>query len=545
MAACLLIKLGVLSSLLVFCVSQADHQQGKQHEPFLAGMQLPSQFQAMDDCAHMHDGSSMPNCGLKPSKPSEESIMRVPMKHRETHPLHKKQSKAEALQHSLLRDTYRIQGIGMKSLYSSSLSSSSQLSSIASMAPSPLFVGGKDSPPPFQPPPSALPPSPAPFILPQSISGHVESGVTLGSGEYFMDVYIGTPPKHFMLIIDTGSDLVWIQCNPCKKCYAQEDPIFTPNASSSYRHLTCKDPQCKLVYNVDGGEACMEAKPHYCRYSYWYGDKSNTTGDLALETLTFNVGNGQPYSLNDIVFGCGHSNEGLFKGAGGLLGLGKGPLSFPSQLHNRFGRKFSYCLVNRNSNLSISSTLTFGEDEGLVKHPNVQYTGFVKHTYVTTFYYLSVKKVSVGGEDVSVPAAAWAIDAKGQGGTIIDSGTTLTYFVKRVYEQIAQAFDSQVIYPKIESSLLDHCYNVSGHTQVQLPAFSIAFEDGAVFSPPLENYFIEVDTDPPTLCLAILEAPSGSPSILGNYLQQNIHLLYDLDSHRLGFAPMVCSSIHT
>ncbi|KAI5075822.1 hypothetical protein GOP47_0009898 [Adiantum capillus-veneris] len=545
MAAWLLFKLGFLACIIL-CEAQSGHSQSpqeKQHDAFLAGMQLPSQFEAPDDCLHTQDDVLPPNCGFTSSKlPSDLSIMRVPMKHRDNHHLHKRQSRTESLQHSVLRDASRMQGIGMKTLYSSSLASSSQLNGIASIAPSPLFVGGKDSPPPFQPPLMAAP-SPAPNTWPHSISSHVESGVTLGSGEYFIDVYMGTPPKHFMLIIDTGSDLVWTQCNPCKKCYEQEDPIFTPNVSSSYRLLTCTDPQCKLVYNVDGGETCSKQKPHSCRYSYWYGDKSNTTGDLALETITFNLGSGQPYSLNDIVFGCGHSNEGLFKGAGGLLGLGKGPLSFPSQLHGRFGRKFSYCLVNRNSNLSISSTLTFGEDEGLVKHPHVQYTGFVKHTYVTTFYYLSVAKVSVGGEDIAIPATALAVDKQGQGGTIIDSGTTLTYFVKEVYEKIAEAFDAQVEYPKVGSSLLDHCYNMSGHRQVQLPTFSITFEDGAVLSPPLVNYFIEVDADPPTLCLAILEAPIGSPSILGNYLQQNIHLLYDLESQRLGFAPMECSAI--
>eukprot|EP00250_Pteridium_aquilinum_P004620 c14830_g1_i1 orf=654-2306(-) len=548
MAAWLIAELGFLSFLLLCHGAHSDdshhhQQQGKQHEAFLPGIQMPQQFQGMEDCAHAQDAPRVPNCGLKPSKPSHQSKMRVPMKHIDSHPLQKKKSKAESLQHSIRRDLYRVQGIGMKTIYSSSLASSSPSNNLASVAPSPLFVGGKDSPPPFQSPltaSSSPSPAPAPSAWPRSIGSPVESGVTLGSGEYFMDVYMGTPPKHFSLIIDTGSDLIWTQCSPCEKCYEQEGPTFTPNASSSYKPLTCTQPQCKLVYS---GEACSGENPHTCRYSYWYGDKSNTTGDLALEAITLNQGNGQSYSFNDIVFGCGHSNEGLFKGAGGLLGLGKGPLSFPSQLKDRFGHKFSYCLVNRNSNLSVSSMLTFGEDEGLVKHPHVQYTGFLKHTSVTTFYYLSVEKVSVGGKDLDIPTTAWAIDAQGQGGTIIDSGTTLTYFVKPAYEKIVQAFDAQIIYPKVESSLLDYCYNVSGHTQVQFPAFSISFDDGAVFSPPLENYFIEVQADPLTLCLTILEAPSGSPSILGNFLQQNIHVLYDLDTYRLGFAPMVCSTI--
>ncbi|AES68109.1 eukaryotic aspartyl protease family protein, putative [Medicago truncatula] len=33
--------------------------------------------------------------------------------------------------------------------------------------------------------------------------------------------------------IDTGSDLVWLQCKPCNICYKQTSPIFNPSKSSS------------------------------------------------------------------------------------------------------------------------------------------------------------------------------------------------------------------------------------------------------------------------------------------------------------------------
>ncbi|KAM1816592.1 hypothetical protein ACFX12_000980 [Malus domestica] len=37
-------------------------------------------------------------------------------------------------------------------------------------------------------------------------------------------------------------------------------------------------------------------------------------------------------STKRIAIGCGHTNEGLFVGAAGLLGLDGGSLSFPPQL---------------------------------------------------------------------------------------------------------------------------------------------------------------------------------------------------------------------
>ncbi|OAY84008.1 Protein ASPARTIC PROTEASE IN GUARD CELL 1 [Ananas comosus] len=67
-----------------------------------------------------------------------------------------------------------------------------------------------------------------------------------------------------------------------------------------------------------------------------------TVGDFATETLT--LGSSEP--VRDVAFGCGHDNEGLFVGAAGLLALGGGALSFPSQIS---AKSFSYCLVDRDS----------------------------------------------------------------------------------------------------------------------------------------------------------------------------------------------------
>uniref|UniRef100_J3MAB0 Xylanase inhibitor N-terminal domain-containing protein n=1 Tax=Oryza brachyantha TaxID=4533 RepID=J3MAB0_ORYBR len=36
------------------------------------------------------------------------------------------------------------------------------------------------------------------------------------------------------------------------------------------------------------------------------------------------------YKVARVAIGCGHDNEGLFIAAGGLLGVGRGKLSFPS-----------------------------------------------------------------------------------------------------------------------------------------------------------------------------------------------------------------------
>lgn len=400
--------------------------------------------------------------------------------------------------------------------------------------------------------PLVTPAVPAPEYFRNGYSGRLvatlESGVSLGSGEYFMDVFVGTPPKHFSLILDTGSDLNWIQCAPCYACFDQNGPHYDPKDSTSFKNISCHDPRCQLVSSPDPPQPCKAQNQNQtCPYFYWYGDSSNTTGDFALETFTVNLtttpnGNPEMKLVENVMFGCGHWNRGLFHGAAGLLGLGRGPLSFSSQLQSLYGHSFSYCLVDRSSN--ISSKLIFGEDKQLLNHPNLNFTSFVggKENSVDTFYYVQIKSVMVGGEALKIPEETWHVSADGAGGTIIDSGTTLTYFAEPAYEIIKEAFKKKIKgYPLVEGfSPLKLCYNVSGVNDVELPDFGVVFADGAVWDFPVENYFIEIED---VVCLAILGTPRSALSIIGNYQQQNFHILYDMKNSRLGYAPMNCADV--
>ncbi|XP_042756033.1 aspartyl protease family protein 2 isoform X2 [Lactuca sativa] len=389
------------------------------------------------------------------------------------------------------------------------------------------------------------------------LMGTLKSGVTLGSGEYFMDVFLGTPPKHYSLILDTGSDLNWIQCTPCHDCFEQTGPHYDPQQSSSYRNISCHDRRCSLVSSPELSRPCKaEDESQSCPYFYWYGDSSNTTGDFATETFTVNLttnvdGHKQQHKevqVNNVMFGCGHWNRGLFHGAAGLLGLGRGPLSFASQLQSLYGHSFSYCLVDRDSNSSVSSKLIFGEDKGLLNHPELNFTSLIggKEAPVDVFYYVHIKSVIVAGETLDIPEHTWDLTADGFGGTIIDSGTTLSYFADPAYNIIKKAFMEKVKgYPLVNDfPILEPCYNVSGIADYKkdLPSFGILFDDGAVWNFPVDNYFIKLEPEE-IVCLAVLGTPRSSLSIIGNYQQQNFHIMYDTKKSRLGFAPTRCADV--
>lgn len=392
--------------------------------------------------------------------------------------------------------------------------------------------------------------APGPESYSDQLMAKVESGVSLGSGEYFMDVFIGTPPKHYSLILDTGSDLNWIQSIPCYDCFEQNGPYYNPKDSKSFRNISCHDPRCQLVSSPDPPQPCKDEN-QTCPYFYWYGDSSNTTGDFALETFTINLtthtGKSEFRELENVMFGSGHWNRGLFHGASGLLGLGRGPLSFSSQLQSSYGHSFSYCLVDRNSDPSVSSKLIFGEDKDLLGHKELNYTSFVsgKDNPVDTFYYIQIKSIIVGGEVLNIPQETWKLSSEGIGGTIIDSGTTLSYFANPAYKIIEEAFVTKVKkYPIVADyfPILHPCYNVSGVKDIDLPTFAIEFIDGAIWNFPTENYFIRLEPEE-IVCLAMLENSRSRMSILGNYQQQNFHISYDTKRSRLGFAPANCAHL--
>ncbi|KAJ1258523.1 hypothetical protein BS78_10G082000 [Paspalum vaginatum] len=163
--------------------------------------------------------------------------------------------------------------------------------------------------------------------------------------EYLIHFAIGTPrPQHVALTLDTGSDVVWTQCQPCYVCFDQPFPVFDPSASSTIREVGCGEPLCGASYGFTISACYM--KSYQCFYLESYGDGSVTAGFMRRDTFTFKAadGKGAPVAVPDLAFGCGEFNNGLFtSNESGIAGFGRGPQSLPSQL--KVG-KFSYCFTD-------------------------------------------------------------------------------------------------------------------------------------------------------------------------------------------------------
>uniref|UniRef100_A0A7N1A933 Peptidase A1 domain-containing protein n=1 Tax=Kalanchoe fedtschenkoi TaxID=63787 RepID=A0A7N1A933_KALFE len=357
----------------------------------------------------------------------------------------------------------------------------------------------------------------------EDLSAPVTSGISKGSGEYFARMGVGSPPQQMYMVIDTGSDVSWLQCAPCVDCYSQTDPVFDPATSSSYAPVACDAPLCRALDNA----ACSGSG---CQYQVNYGDGSFTVGDLVTETLSF----GSSGAVQKIAVGCGHDNEGLFTGSDGLIGLGGGALSLPTQIQ---ATSFSYCLVDRNSPSSSSLEFNAGLPSNSITAP------LIKNQKIDTFLYVSVVGMSVGGRKLSLPPSLFTIDeSSGRGGIIIDSGTAVTRLKTEVYDALRDSFRSAATeLPPPNSggiALFDTCYDLSGLSSVRVPTVAFELAGGKSLRLPAKNYLIPLDTSG-TYCFAFA-GTSSALSIIGNVQQQSIRVAYDLGNKVVGFAPNSC-----
>ncbi|KAG6537007.1 aspartic proteinase nepenthesin-1-like [Zingiber officinale] len=357
----------------------------------------------------------------------------------------------------------------------------------------------------------------------------VQTQLYAGGGSFLMELAIGTPTLSYSAIMDTGSDLIWTQCQPCLRCFSQLTPLYDPSRSSTYATLPCNASQCLSLPSFT--RTCAPPASD-CSYDYTYGDNSSTDGVLGTETFTFGS-----VAVSEVAFGCSNNNNGNFDNSSGsgIVGMGRGNLSLVSQLGD--GR-FSYCLTsygdNKTSPLLLGAMATLSEQ--------AQSTPFVANPpSFPSYYYLSLHGITVGDTELPIPNTTFSMTSNGTGGLVIDSGTTVTMLVDPAYAELKRAFESQMNLSAADGSAYgyDICFAYGGEA-VQVPRLVFHFE-GADMDLPPENYIV-VDSGAALLCVVVVRS-NLTLSIFGNFQQQNMHVLYDLAGGTLSFEAAQCDQL--
>jgi len=340
---------------------------------------------------------------------------------------------------------------------------------------------------------------------------------------YVVRARLGTPAQQLLLAVDTSNDAAWIPCAGCAGCPTSTP--FNPAASTSYRPVPCGSPLCAQAPN-----AACPPNSRACGFSLTYAD-SSLVAALSQDSLAV---------AGDVVkaytFGCLQRATGTAAPPQGLLGLGRGPLSFLSQTKGMYEATFSYCLPGFKS-LNFSGTLRLGRKG---QPQRIKTTPLLANPHRSSLYYVNMTGIRVGRKVVPIPAAALAFDAATGAGTVLDSGTMFTRLVAPAYVAVRDEVRRRVGGPVSSLGGFDTCFS---DPAVKWPAVTLLF-DGMQVTLPEENVVIH-STYGTTSCLAMAAAPDGVNTVLNviaSMQQQNHRVLFDVPNGRVGFARERCTA---
>ena len=363
-------------------------------------------------------------------------------------------------------------------------------------------------------------------------------------GYYYADVDLGTPPRRFQLIVDTGSTLTYVPCVDCGAACGAHTGVapFDPDASRTHTPVLCNTADCHV-----GG--CGEHAA--CAYTRNYAERSSVRGRLVKDVVHL----GGQLGDVEIVFGCTTREGGSIheQEADGLMGLGHGENSLPIQLAatGARDRAFSLCY----GSFEGGGAVTFGRlptDSDAV--PALAYTPLKPNPRHPAYYVVATERWVLGDSEVASSSAF----SEGYG-TVLDSGTTFTYVPTAVFRAFIARVDEHVLgalrrvegpdptYPQ------DVCYGASPGTTPSLaldtlgdffPTLAVSFEGGASLALPPANYLFIHGKIAGAFCVGVMDnGPAGT--LIGGVTVRDVVVEYDMetDDGRVGFAVADCEAM--
>jgi hypothetical protein len=350
---------------------------------------------------------------------------------------------------------------------------------------------------------------------------------------YFTDLLVGSPPQRASVIIDTGSRLVGFPCSECQHCGKHLDPAYDASRSLSLTWQNCtKD--CPDACGDDGWR---------CPYRETYAEGSEIAGMWFEDEVEL----GDAFSKNPPVratLGC-HTNENkLFysQRANGIMGLAPttGVRGRPSFLESLFQDSahvdtalFSICLATWGGRLSVG-----GYNDSY--HAAAEKGGGISWVsmHASHYYYVTPTGLSLqGASPVQV-----VIGSTSFGYTIVDSGTTFSYFPEAVYAPLVSAIRLHCEEGRrgCDATAVDkECWQLSGPDAIdQFPPLRFEFPDGAHID-WLPKSYLHDRGDHKTWCLAFQES-QATQTVLGISFMLHKDLIFDLAQGRLGVADADC-----
>ncbi|KAJ8542312.1 hypothetical protein K7X08_017178 [Anisodus acutangulus] len=361
------------------------------------------------------------------------------------------------------------------------------------------------------------------------------NGLPTDAALYYTRISIGTPPKDYHVQVDTGSDILWVNCAGCEGCPTKSDlgidlMSYDSKASTTGKTVKCDEEFCML--NTPYSD-CKAGMP--CDYQVSYGDGSNTAGFFVKDDIQFDQVSGdlKTTSMNgSIAFGCSSKQNGDLgastQAVDGILGFGQASSSVISQLAaaGKVKKIFAHCLDGKNG----GGIFTIGP----VVHPKVISTPLVPDA---PHYNVLMKGIEVGGQALDVPGSTM---------TIIDSGTTLAYLPNKVYNSLIDKLMERQ--PQLNIGLVEgtfHCFDYSGKIDDGFPVVTFRFADSLSLTVYPHDYLFQIKET--KWCIGWqdsgMQTKDGKEiTLLGDLALSNKLVVYDVENQTIGWTEYDCSS---
>lgn len=389
------------------------------------------------------------------------------------------------------------------------------------------------------------------------------------SGSHHIYIYVGSPrPQRRVLILDTGSRYMAFPCEPCKDCGRHASPLYF-NDTNSTTHRDNFHPNCVFAKakKKDAPDDACYFEQTYLEGSSWRAKEVEDMIWLATADEEESIEEYMPHLAIPFTFGCQYHVTGYFvhQYSDGILGMGKqmdknSLLQVMVQAGAIDRAAFAMCLSQTGGTLSFGGSGLARPDSKALVNPSSYHMEpmyFSKMTQDHGLYALEVYNVYIG--DVCITCDNTpdrtvnennerVLGAFGSGkGTLLDSGTTDTYF-PRVTEDVFRKVWEQ----KVGSQLVAK-RRYTYQEFLTMPIITVVFSPNATLHARPASYMEGVPMDLNATTPDVVEPWEGTRkltirvymeeaegAVLGANFMYNYDVLYDLERNRIGFARAMC-----
>ncbi|XP_039040653.1 aspartic proteinase 39-like [Hibiscus syriacus] len=363
-----------------------------------------------------------------------------------------------------------------------------------------------------------------------------------GAGLYFAKLVIGNPAEEYHVQVDTGSDILWLNCVGCDKCPKEsslgvQQKLYDPKKSSSSKLVYCGDEFCSAAH--DGKlENCKNDRQ--CEYYIVYGDGTGNGGYFVRDTIQLQqvTGNLQTAPTNGtIVFGCGSKRSGDLstssEAVNGIIGFGQANSSVISQLaaDGKVKNKFAHCL----DNVDGGGIFAIGE----VIAPHINKTRMIRKQ---SHYKITTKAVEIGDTIIELETSFFG--SADENAAIIDSGTTLSYLPTKIHTQVVEKITSGKSLEMEKVSNQFSCFKYEKNVDDEFPVIKFHFKGSFVLTVYPHDYLFKYRDD--MRCIGWQDNGSKEDEediiILGDFVLSNKLVIYDIENQTIGWTEYNCSS---